>query len=240
MNFLNLLSDKAKNLKSEKIPTIAFLGDSVTQGCFELYLTEDGRVETVFDSKHGYHHVLEDILATLYPNVPINYVYAGISGDNAKGGLARLERDVLRYQPDLTVVSFGLNDSTHGEEGLEVYRDSLRQIFERLRSAGSEIIFMTENMMNTSVNYNELRSPIADIAKNTASVQNSGMLTKYFEVAKQTASECGACICDVYSKWQHLHAHGVEVNHLLSNSINHPLRKMHYLFAYSLLDTLIG
>lgn len=239
MNFLNLLSRKAENIKSEKIPTVAFLGDSVTQGCFELYLTENGAVETVYDARSGYHHALENILSALYPNVPINYIYAGISGDSAKGGLERLERDVLKYCPNLTVVSFGLNDSLRGEDGLEVYGNSLRCIFEKLTASGSEVIFMTENMMNTSVNYNELRSPFIKIAENSANVQNSGMLTKYFDVAVRVANECGVNVCDVYSKWQAMHKFGVDTNRLLSNSINHPTRQMHSLFAYSLLETML-
>lgn len=239
MDFLKLLSRKADNIRSERIPTVAFLGDSVTQGCFELQLTSDGTVETVYDAQCGYHHVLENILSTLYPNVPINYVYAGISGDSAHGGLERLERDVLRYSPDLTVVSFGLNDSLRGEDGIELYGESLRRIFEKLKESGSEVIFMTENMMNTSVNYNELRSQFVKIAEKSANVQNSGMLTKYFDCAKRVADECGVAVCDVYSKWQAMYKSGVDIDRLLVNSINHPTRQMHSLFAYSLLDTLM-
>ncbi len=238
MEFLKLLSAKSKDLKGQKIPTLAFLGDSVTQGCFELYLTEQGKVETVFDPRHGYHHILQDILCEIYPNVPINYIYAGISGDNAAGGLARLERDVLTYSPDLTVVSFGLNDCTHGHEGLLTYKTSLSEIFTRLKAAGSEVIFMTENMMNTSVNKNEIRTQFSEIAQSTMSRQNGGMLDIYFDTARSVAAEHGIPVCDVYAKWKALYDSGADINHLLSNGINHPTRPMHSLFAYSLLDIL--
>lgn len=239
MEFLKLLSKKSGNLKSEKTPTIAFIGDSVTQGCFELYITESGKIETVFDSKHGYHHILEDILSMLYPNVPVNYIYAGISGDTAEGGLMRLERDVLSHHPNLTVVSFGLNDSNRGTGGISSYCESLRQIFNRLKAIDSEVIFMTENMMNTYVNYNQLKKPFSDVAEKAMKLQNDGILNGYFEAAKQTAQECNVHICDVYSKWKTLYEHGVDINHLLSNSINHPIRPMHSFFAYSLMDTLM-
>ncbi len=238
MEFLKLLAAKSKDLKGQKIPTIAFLGDSVTQGCFELYLTEQGKIETVFDSKHGYHHILENIFSEIYPNVPINYINAGISGDNAAGGLARLERDVIKYSPDLTIVSFGLNDCTHGRDGLDKYTQSLSEIFSTLKASSSEIVFMTENMMNTSVNENEMRTPFLEIAKNTMYLQNSGMLDAYFNAAEQIASNCGVPVCDVYSKWKALCSNGADINHLLSNGINHPSHFMHNLFAYSLLDIL--
>lgn len=83
--------------------TIAFLGDSVTQGCFDCYIKEDGNVETYFDYSSAYSTRVREILSMLYPRVQVNIINSGISGDNSLGGLRRLERDVLRYAPDLTV-----------------------------------------------------------------------------------------------------------------------------------------
>ena len=37
------------------------------------------------------------MFALLYPGVPVQFINAGISGDNAPSGLQRLERDVLAY-----------------------------------------------------------------------------------------------------------------------------------------------
>lgn len=110
MKILELIAKKAGNLKENKIPTIAFLGDSVTQGCFEIYETEQGYVETIFDKSSAYHKRLEEMPSMLYPNVPINIINAGISGDTSWGGAERLDRDVLSHNPDLVVVCFGLND----------------------------------------------------------------------------------------------------------------------------------
>ncbi len=240
MEFMRLLSGKSHDIRNSQSPTIAFLGDSVTQGCFELYITEQGNIETIFDARSGYHHILEDIFCEIYPNVPINYIYAGISGDSAQGGLARLERDVLRHNPDLTIVSYGLNDCTMGENGLEAYTKSLSEIFTQLQASGSEVIFMTENMMNTSVNKNEMRESIAAIAASTMHCQNSGILDMYFDAAKRVAASHGVKVCDVYAKWKALYQSGADINHLLANGINHPTRFMHQLFAYSLLDVLCG
>ena len=38
MRIIDKIEQKSKNLWNGDIPTIAFLGDSVTQGCFEIYL----------------------------------------------------------------------------------------------------------------------------------------------------------------------------------------------------------
>ena len=68
MNFLHLLSEKSHHLKQSKIPTVVFLGDSVTQGCFACYIGNENRIETVFDRESGYPRDLEKIFALLYPN----------------------------------------------------------------------------------------------------------------------------------------------------------------------------
>ena len=38
MNFINKIVNRSKDPNRYELPTIAFLGDSVTQGCFELYV----------------------------------------------------------------------------------------------------------------------------------------------------------------------------------------------------------
>ena len=45
--------------------SIAFLGDSVTQGCFEMYCKENGNPETVFEPEHAYHRYVARILSVL-------------------------------------------------------------------------------------------------------------------------------------------------------------------------------
>ena len=149
---------KAKQADKHNQPpvTIAFLGDSVTQGCFEVYIDSSGDVETVFDKNSAYHNHLAKILTILYPNVPVNMINAGISGDNAPHGFERLSRDVLPFSPDLVVVCFGLNDCGQGAEGLQKYTDALGDIFRALKEKNIEVIFMTPNMMNTSIRMNAL------------------------------------------------------------------------------------
>lgn len=87
----------------------------------------------------------KEILNIIFPNVQINVINSGISGDNAAGGLARLERDVSAYNPDLCVVSFGLNDSAAGNIGK--YKNSLESFFSALAEEGTETIFLTQNFM---------------------------------------------------------------------------------------------
>ena len=90
MKIIEKMKAKAKDNFNREGVTIAFLGDSVTQGCFEIYKTEDNRIETVFDKKASYEMGVFDILCTLFPSVTVNIINAGISGDCAPRGLRRV------------------------------------------------------------------------------------------------------------------------------------------------------
>ena len=54
--------------------TIGFLGDSVTQGCFELYKKAEDKIATVFDKNSVYHNHIYKIFSLLYPEVPVNII----------------------------------------------------------------------------------------------------------------------------------------------------------------------
>lgn len=238
MKITSLISKKANNLNGEKIPTIAFLGDSVTQGCFDLYIKSDGNIETYFDKNSAYHNYIARIFSVLYPNVPINIINAGISGTTAKIGLERLERDVLSFSPDLTVVCFGLNDCSVLD--IDTYCTCLKEIFTKLTASGSEVIFMTPNMMNTKISCHLKENLFLEIARDTMQKQNDGIFEAFLEKGKETAEKCGAVICDVYTKWKTLEKNGVDITEMLANKINHPSEKMNWLFAYSLVETIMN
>ena len=239
MNIMRLIQEKARDNTARAAVTIAFLGDSVTQGCFEVYIKVDNKIETVYEREHAYHAYFNRLIGILYPNVSLNIINAGISGDSTQGGYERLERDVLRYSPVLVVVCFGLNDATAGKEGLDRYKGALRSIFTRLQETGTEIIFMTPNMMNTDISAHINDSDIKSIAEMTCKVQNAGIFDAYMEAAKEICRECDVVVCDCYAKWKLLHQNGVNVTELLANKINHPSREMNWLFAISLLETML-
>lgn len=239
MKITQKLTKKAKDNWNEQGVTIAFLGDSVTQGCFELYNTATG-IDVVFDKKSTYHSYVARILDILYPTVPVNIINAGVCGGKAEHGLERLERDVISHKPDLTVVCFGLNDNKRREEGLELYKESLEQIFVKLEEAQSEIIFMTPNIMATKVSSNLIGTELREMAELICKCQNEGWLEKYLDAAKEICSRRGIPVCDCYAKWKLLMENGVDVTELLSNKINHPTREMNWLFAVSLVELMMG
>ena len=238
MKLIEKMAQKAKDNYNAEGVTVAFLGDSVTQGCFEIYKKENNQIETVFDKRHSYEMHLFDMLCTLFPSVTVNVINAGISGDNAPRGLARVHRDVLRHEPDLTVVCYGLNDCGDDESGIERYTTALKGIFEQIQAAGSEIIFMTPNMMNTAVSPHLTDPDFAAIAAMMAKRQTGGVFDAYIEAARTLCCEMGVPVCDCYALWKKLYEGGVNTTELLANKINHPTREMNKLFAYELVKTM--
>ena len=243
MKIIEKMIAKSKDLNGANPVCIAFLGDSVTQGCFDVYPTGENSIETYFDAEHAYHTKLRKILNMLYPAVPVNIINAGISGSSAAHGVTRLERDVLRFSPDLCVVCFGLNDSgseLNDQEALHGYISALKTIFEELIKRDIEIIFMTPNMMCTEVSCHITSQLIKDIAQKKSCIQNSGRLDMFLEAAKQLADEMHIPVCDCYEKWKKLFENGVNITELLSNKINHPIQDMNWLFAYELVETIFN
>lgn len=218
--------------------TIAFLGDSVTQGCFEIYKKENAEIETVFDKRYSYEMYVFEALNMLFPAATVNIINAGISGDRSTRGLARLERDVIRHAPDLTVVCYGLNDCSREDESIGRYTAALEGIFEKLRASGSEIIFLTPNMMNTRISPHLTDPDFIRVASNTAEFQNDGTFDAHIDAAKELCRKMNIAICDCYGIWKMLWANGVDTTELLSNKINHPTRDMNKLFAYELIKTM--
>ena len=238
MKIIEKIRDRAEHPYDHRQPVIAFTGDSVTQGCFGVYAKEPGVLETYYDQTAAYSQKVKEILSLLYPAANVTVVNAGISGGKAAGGLKRLERDVLSVQPDLTVVCYGLNDSNQREDGLEKYVTSLRGIFEKLKESGSEVIFLTPNLMTDRVDVSLKEPEAIAAAQRVAKTVNDGWPDRYIEAAKAVCTEAGVPVCDCYALWKRLRDGGADITTLLANRINHPSEKMLWMFAYELVKTM--
>ncbi len=210
---------------------IVFLGDSVTHGCFSSGYGIIGH-----DRFASYTMKFHKMLSVLFPNTVFNIINSGIGGGTATTGLERFDRDVIAYHPDLVVVSFGLND--HGD--LKGNLVSLGKIFDRLNVLDIPCVYLSENMMNTSLadDIEQAAGRFVDYAKVTAVLQTDGTMDNLFESYMALARSKGVTVCDVYGKWKKLHECGADITMLLANRINHPIREMHDFTAFSLINTL--
>ena len=239
MRITELLKNKECDRRNANPVTIAFIGDSVTQGCFECYMKTETALETVFDYNSAYSTRVGEILHLLYPSAQVNIINSGISGDNAPGGALRFERDLLSYNPDLAVISFGLNDSVEGKEGIAKYTAALEKMFSALKERNIETIFLTENMMCTSTSPHLKEEKFISLSKTFSEVQNSGILKEYFDAAKELCEKYGVKVCDLHSVWLKMAEAGINITELLANKLNHPIREFHYYMAMKIVETML-
>jgi len=218
---------------------LVFLGDSVTHGCFETWET-NGQFDGSNDYESVYHARLKRMLETVFPKCPVTVINAGIGGDSAAGGLSRMQKDVIDHNPDIAVVCYGLNDVHGGMVGLDGYKKTLSLLFGRLSAAKIKTIFMTPNMMCTSVwpEYPE-NGICAKAAAACCRLQTEGVMDLYMDGARQVCRENEVEVCDCYADWKKLEQSGADITSLLANRINHPTREMHALFAARLFEMMV-
>ena len=220
-----LQMDRNGLVKYGPINIVAF-GDSITHGALSIGEMD---FETV------YHNRLKKKINALGSFYPVNVINAGIGGITAVRSIDRMDLHVLRYEPDLVIVCFGLNDVNKDKD---IYLGALETIFNRCREHGSDVIFMTPNMLNTDV-AEDTHPDHVEYAKKTAYIQTSGRMDEYMFSACEMARNMDVTVCDCYSKWKKM-SETQDTTMLLANRINHPNRDMHELFAESLFDTIFA
>lgn len=221
---------------------IAFIGDSVTHGCFEVAMDDVHHcIGVVYDPENAYPNRLKHRLDTMYPAAAVSILNAGVSGERAADGAKRIGRDVLCRKPDLVVIGFALNDSMNPdvEAGLAEYRAAMESMIVQVSDAGAECIVQTPNHMCSYVPAAIHEPELREIAAQAAQVQNSNVLSAYAQAARDVAAAHGVPVADAHRLWDQMARNGVDTTELLSNHINHPTREMHDLFVQALLDVML-
>lgn len=171
-------------------------------------------------SVRAYPEMLQIALQKLNPKANINVRNAGISGDTSKGGLARLERDVLAHKPHLVTIMFGMNDLVRVP--VADFVANMRQIIQRCRDAGTEVVLCTQNSI--------VESPQRPVTK----------LAEYSNAIREVAKSETLALADCNAAFEAVRAKDpLEWNLLLSDAI-HPNMDGHKLFAETLAKTITG
>lgn len=240
MKILEKLASKQKDVSSGEAATIVVFGDSNTQGCFECFINEQGQIDTVFETEQSYGSKLKHILQILYPKAQINLINSGISGDRATKAKDRVQKDILKYDPDLVIVAFGTNDSGEGLKNLPAYKEAMDSIFSQLKQADCDVIFLSSVLKNTYVSARLTDENLRKIAESQLAIVEGDVDNLYFLEAKALCEKYGYVYCDCHSKWKRMRECGVDTTSLLANYLNHPLRELHWLFAISLAEAIFN
>lgn len=233
------LAAREADAGAHRPPLIACLGDSVTHGCFEVFMNRHGEIDTRYDPQNGYCARLERRLQAYYPKAAVTVLNAGVSGQRAADGLRRLERDVVDRKPDLVIVNFALNDCMDGRKALDAYRRAMNEIFVRLKAAMIEGILLTPNRMCAYVSPGITDAALVNAAEQAALRQTQGVLDAFVEAGREAARANHVPIADAYAVWNRLEATGADTTQLLANAINHPIAQAHDLFVDAIMRVLL-
>ncbi|MDR1281151.1 MAG: SGNH/GDSL hydrolase family protein [Opitutaceae bacterium] len=230
-HFHQRIREKALDATAAPVLTVAF-GDSVTQGAMEYGRLAPDAV---------YHRLLQTRLEQHYPTTTFSTLNAGVGGSNAPQALARLDRDVIRHQPDLVLIAFGLNDSPGGPEKLAGFEAALTQTLATIREkTEADAILLTPPFMATRRNPARIHPRHLDFADSILRAQCDGALALYAEKIRDIARNTHTPCADIHAAWTRLRDTGADTDDWLANGLNHPDIRGHRLAADLLFQTILA
>lgn len=130
-----LLCAPSALVATEKTNTLVMLGDSTT---FCGYNAPGSKLT---DYVGAY--------LTKTRHLSVSLINSGKNGDTARGGLARMQTDVLADDPVVVTISFGLNDT--GEQKPDEYVDNLHKIIQTIqKNSHAKILLVTSTPFNNA------------------------------------------------------------------------------------------
>lgn len=150
---------------------IVFLGDSITEAGV---------------GKAGYVTLIKNKLAEKHPDLGIEVIGAGISGNKVPDLQKRLDKDVIAKKPTLVVIYIGINDVWHSEMNpprgtpKDKYEAGLKEIIGKIKAAGARVVLCTPTVIG------EKKSNKLD-----------AQLDEYADVSRTVAKETGVTLCDL-------------------------------------------
>lgn len=131
---------------------IVCLGDSITQGG---------------EGPKGYVWLFRHYLQALYPDLQLEVLNAGISGNKSTDMIARFQRDVLDKKPDLVTISVGVNDVWHGfydnhpkGDGplgvpIDAYRSNVEAMVGQALATGARVVMLSATVIGEDLSNKE-------------------------------------------------------------------------------------
>jgi acyl-CoA thioesterase-1 len=143
-------------LKSSEPLKIVATGSSSTVGLW------------VFGSAATYPEVMRRELLRLRSNAKIRVINSGRVGDTIPGNVARFERDVFSYSPDLVVWQLGTNDIAWGGHADDRLKSQIVEGVHALKASGADVILMDLQyapMVLASAYYSKMEAIVGEVAR---------------------------------------------------------------------------
>ncbi|MBL4701058.1 MAG: hypothetical protein JKX85_07355 [Phycisphaeraceae bacterium] len=168
-------------MTKQKTITIVAFGDSITEAVRQ-------------ELKNRWPEIVRRTLQEQFPSIEINLINAGVGGNTSREGLARIQEDVLKHQPDIIIFEFG-NDQTPDPErhvSLTEYKENTHRIITLVaqKNRGKSIL-MTFPPVIDSWHCNYEHPAFKDNGGQDACQET------YRQVTRQVAQECSLPLIDL-------------------------------------------
>jgi lysophospholipase L1-like esterase len=176
----------------------------------------------------GSTKVYASVLQEEWHNVRV--INAGVPGNTTEMARKRFEEEVLRHQPQVAIVQFGINDAavdvwktppaTGPRVSLERYEANLLHFVQTLKSKNTHVVLMTSNPLRWTPKLRRMYGKPPYQPENVDGF--NAPLAPYCEAARQVAREEGKELLDIQQTFvEHAQKRGVIVDSLLSDGM-HP------------------
>jgi lysophospholipase L1-like esterase len=193
-----------RKLQSGEKTVIAALGDSLTYGWMV---------------RKGYLDFLEEMLREKYPASDFRILNRGIPGDTSRGGLERLQHQVMEHEPHLVMLQFGLNDALAGFTPQAFYY-TMKSLVDDIRGKiPAEILLMT-SVKPLDRELEALAAP-------------------YYKMIEDLAGTESLPVVLVHRYWEEQIAGGVSHRDLVQEDMAHPTVQGYWLMARAIMEFLI-
>lgn len=154
---------------------IVFLGDSITEAGAQ---------------PGGYVSLVRDGLTKTHPDLKLEVIGAGISGNRVPDIEKRLDADVLAKQPTLVVIYIGINDVWHSQFGKgtskEDYSAGLKRVIKKIQDAGARVLLCTPSVIGE---------------KHDGTNSLDAMLEEYSAISRSVAGETRVSLLDLRKRF---------------------------------------
>ena len=201
----DILDELKRQWPANRTVNIVCHGHSVPAGYFAT---------PYVDTFHSYPHLLHQELKQRFPFAVINIIVTAIGGETSRTGSERFAGDVLRHQPDVVAIDYGLNDrSLSSLESQANWQKMIRLALDQK----AKVILLTPSWDSSYFlqdrNWHSLADQASQI-RDLAAIHSVGL-------------------CDSFQAFQDYISLGGDLGDLLSQ-INHPNSKGHALIAQQL------
>jgi acyl-CoA thioesterase-1 len=189
--------------------------EDLRNGCEVIIVCFGDSITAGYGVSKGFPHYWKEMIERNYPDARIEIINSGISGDTTMDGLARLDSDVLSYDPDLVTVNFGINDAVMGLDIEEFKKNQERIVSGILKGSGSEVLLLSSQ---------PLESPYYD-----------RLVIRYYRAIAEVAKKMNVGFLNVCETWIKRTQQGIPLSSLILPGLDHPNEEGYKIIAEELM-----